>query len=100
VYSDSLLGRTVGGKIGSTAILRAFSTTFGINFCNRGHETSRQGFVLTYRSQGLKLESTKKSIPNNSNPVVFSQLMMGWEAAATIFAIRFIAIRRSLIFQL
>jgi hypothetical protein len=55
-----------GGKSGSTAIFKAFSTIFGIILAKSGELNSRHGFVLTSISQVAKSSSIIKSSPNIS----------------------------------
>jgi hypothetical protein len=52
-------------KIGSTAILKRFSSMRGIRRSRTGELSSRQGFVLTSIRSGLKEESTMKSKPKS-----------------------------------
>jgi hypothetical protein len=55
-----------GGKMGSIATLKAFSTIAGMILAKRGQESYKQGLVLTSMSQVLKLSSIMKSSPNIS----------------------------------
>lgn len=55
-----------GGKMGSTAILKAFYIIFGIIRANKGDPSSKQGFVLTSINQVAKSSSIMKSNPNIS----------------------------------
>jgi hypothetical protein len=43
------------GNKGSTAILNAFSITFGIRLASKGQLISKQGFVFISINQGLNL---------------------------------------------
>lgn len=55
-----------GGKRGSIAILKAFSTILGMMRSRTGQLSYRHGLVLTSMSQGLKAESIMKSKPKIS----------------------------------
>lgn len=66
MQDNRLLGTFLGeergsGNSGSIAILKAFSSIEGIIRARVGEESSRQGFVLTSMSQGLKSLSKRKS---------------------------------------
>lgn len=56
-----------GGNKGSTAILRAFSTIFGIIRAKRGELNSKHGLVFTSISQVANSSSIIKSKPKISN---------------------------------
>ena len=52
--------------MGSTAILKAFSSIEGMIRAKRGLDSSRQGLVLTSMIQTLQLSSIMKSSPKIS----------------------------------
>jgi hypothetical protein len=64
----------LGRKRASKLILSMFSTILGINLYKTGEDSYKQGFVFTYKSQGLKSLSMRKSKPKSSNPLTFFAL--------------------------
>jgi hypothetical protein len=100
LYSNYLVGNIEGGSNGSIVNRNTFYIILGISFSSRGDESYKHGFTFTYNSQGVKFESTMKSIPNSSNPADFLfKSIRGYEADDTFVAISFILEIRLLIIQ-
>lgn len=80
----------VGLNKGSTASRNIFYTIRGISLSKTG-DNYKHGLVLASRSQGLKLESTIKSMPNSSKVVYFGTgLILAYVAMIANLATSFI----------
>ena len=74
--------------MGSKTNLKVLSRTSGMILARRGHEVSRQGFVLTSISQVLKSWSSMKSYPKSSKQERRREGSMTFRVARTLLMIK------------
>lgn len=95
-YEECFERFSVGRNKGSSPSRNIFSNIRGISLQRTGADSSRQGLVLTSKSQGEKDLSMRKSNPKSSKPLTFLALSsLKQVALTTISAIDFILATKS-----